>query len=166
SSDVCSSDLDTVYVKQQGTKTPQLLFPVLNTTVLGDGGTVTSTLQTNIPMDQADIEVVYPIGEEGNWVNDDFAYDEGQERFTFSVQPNTDMENLRSVQIRLSYLDGWGSKLVSTLYLLQANAQNLFGTEVTFQEVRSWAGNRITSDLFIEGYVISDAGNKNVGGNP
>jgi len=161
-----SERYDTVYVKQQGTKTPQLLFPVLNTTVLGDGGTVTSTLQTNIPMDQVDIEVVYPIGEEGNWVNDDFAYDEGQERFTFSVQPNTDMENLRSVQIRLSYLDGWGSKLVSTLYLLQANAQNLFGTEVTFQEVRSWAGNRITSDLFIEGYVISDAGNKNVGGNP
>src|SRR5690606_1589035 len=39
-------------------------------------------------------------------------------------------------------------------------------TEITFTEARVWAGSRVTADLFIEGYVISDAGNKNVGETP
>src|SRR5690606_33914768 len=67
---------------------------------------------------------------------------------------------------RLSFEDGWGQQQVSTLYLLQANAQNLFGTEATFPEIRVWAGAQISADLFIEGYVVSDVGNKNVGETP
>lgn len=157
-----SERYDTVRVKQEGAKKAELLFPVLNTTVLGDGGTVTSELHTNVSMDDVDIQVIYPIEETTEWVNDDFSYNEATETFSFSVSPNSDMENLRSVQLRLSFQDGWGEQQVSTLYLLQANAQNLFGTEATFPEIRVWAGERISSDLFIEGHVISDAGNENV----
>ncbi|NGM60295.1 BACON domain-containing protein [Sphingobacterium sp. SGG-5] len=160
-----SSRYDTIVVKQQGAKIPELLFPMLNTTVLGDGGTIISELQTNIPMEDVAIQVVYPIENTDEWVSDDFAYDAANEKLTFSVKANPHMDNLRSAQIRLSYTDGWGEQLVSTLYLLQANAQNLFGTEATYPEVRTWAGERITSDLFIQGYVVSDAGNQNVGEN-
>ncbi len=161
-----SARYDTIVVKQRGLRTPQLVFPVTNMNVLGDGGRVSGILEANVPMKEVDIQIVYPVGDPGNWVDDDFAYNETTGRFTFTVQPNTDMNNLRNAQIRLTYMDGWGQQLVSTLYLLQANAQNLFGTEITFTEARVWAGSRVTADLFIEGYIISDVGNKNVGETP
>lgn len=161
-----SERYDTITVRQHGAMTPQLVFPVLNTTVLGDGGTVSSELQSNIPLDEVDIQVVYPIEETAQWVREDFNYNPSTGLFTFSVDNNPDMQNLRSAQIRLAYVDGWGQELVSTLYLLQANGQNLFGTLTSFTDVRLWAGNRITTDIFIEGHVVSDAGNPNVGENP
>ena len=165
-----SSDrYDTVTVRQRGTVTPELNFPVLNTTVLGDGGTIEAKLEANIPMDDLNVQVVYPSEEDDTtivqWVHDDFQYDATSELFHFSVAPNPDNDHLRSAQIQLSYMDGWGQQVVSTLYLLQANAQNLFGTRATFPEIRLWAGEKISSDLFIEGYVISDKTNKNVGDN-
>jgi len=158
-----SERYDTVTVRQQGAKNAELLFPTLNTTILGDGGVVTSELQTNISLDDVDIQVIYPLNVTDEWVNDDFAYDEATETFRFSVRPNPDMDALRSVQVKLSFTDGWGEQQASTLYLLQANAQNLFGTEATYPEVRLWAGAQISADLFIEGHVVSDVGNKNVG---
>ena len=161
-----SSDrYDTVTIRQRGDLTPELNFPVLNTSVLGDGGKVTSKLESNIPMDQLTVEVVYPGGDEDNptqWVDSDYNYDQSKQEFSFSVKPNPAKDSLRSAQIRLSYTDGWGEQVVSTLYLLQANAQNLFGTKASFPDIRLWAGEKISSDLFIEGYVISDKGNKNV----
>lgn len=161
-----SERYDTITVRQHGAMNPQLVFPVLNTTVLGDGGIVSSELQTNIALEEVDIQVIYPIEETEQWINDDFNYNETTGIFSFSVVNNPHMENLRSAQIRLTYVDGWGQELVSTLYLLQANAQNLFGTLTSFTDVRLWAGNRITTDIFIEGHVVSDAGNPNVGENP
>lgn len=165
-----SERYDTITIRQRGNITPELNFPVLNTTVLGDGGPVKAKLLANIPMDELHITVIYPTEEDDStivqWVNDDFKYDEAAEQFSFSVQPNPDNENLRSAQIQLSYTDGWGEQVISTLYLLQANAQNLFGKKATFPEVRLWAGEKISADLFIEGYVISDKDNKNVGDNP
>lgn len=161
-----SDRYDTLTVRQHGAYDAELVFPVLNTTALGDGGMVESELFTNIPLEEVDIQVIYPMEGTEEWVNNDFAYDEATETFHFSVKPNPDMNELRSVQIRLSFEDGWGQQQVSTLYLLQANAQNLFGAEATFPEIRVWAGAQISTDLFIEGHVVSDAGNKNVGETP
>src|SRR5690606_11681309 len=132
SSDVCSSDLsvnydentgfprmglvsmfasasgryDTVVIKQRGVKQPELVFPKLNTTVLGDGGQVSNTLETNIPFGDIDVQVIYPNDQLETWVNDDFEYNRDESLFTFSVQPNPSNDNLRSVQIKLSYTDG------------------------------------------------------------
>ncbi|MBL1411031.1 BACON domain-containing protein [Sphingobacterium faecale] len=161
-----SERYDTVLVKQNGTEQPMLNFPTLNTTVLGDGGQVAGKLKTNIPLEDIDIAVIYPSPDVEPWVNADFAYDKATEDFSFTVKPNTSQTELRNVQIRLSYKDGWDTEHVSTLYLLQANAQNMFGTQADFPEIRIWAGEKITSDLFIEGHVVSEAGNPNVGDAP
>ncbi|ERJ59920.1 hypothetical protein M472_14215 [Sphingobacterium paucimobilis HER1398] len=161
-----SERYDTVMVKQSGAVQPALNFPTLNTTVLGDGGQVVGKLNTNIPLEDITIAVVYPSPDVEPWVNTDFAYDKSTENFSFTVKPNTSQTELRSVQIRLSYKDGWDMEQVSTLYLLQANAQNMFGTQADFPEIRIWAGEKITSDLFIEGHVVSEAGNPNVGDVP
>ncbi|SMG10094.1 hypothetical protein SAMN05660862_0505 [Sphingobacterium psychroaquaticum] len=158
-----SERFDTVWVKQQGKQTPVLNFPTLNTTVLGNGGRVTGKLETNIPFEDIKVQVVYPTPDVTPWVNNDFSLEKSTSDFSFSVQPNPDQNELRSVQLRLSYTDGWGVEHVSTLYLLQANAQNMFGTKAEFPEVRVWAGEKITKDLFIEGVVVSDVGNQNVG---
>jgi hypothetical protein len=160
-----SGRYDTVVVKQQGVSQPELVFPKLNTTVLGGGGKVSNTLQTNIPFKDIKVQVIYPTDQSETWVNTDFDYNKEQSVFSFTVKPNPSADNLRSVQVKLSFTDGWGVTHVSTLYLLQANANDLFGTEANFSEIRVWAGEKITKDLFIEGYVISDAGNKNMGDN-
>src|SRR5690606_9460200 len=102
------------------------------------------------------------VGQE-TWINEDFAYDSGDSKFSFTVAANPSQTDLRSAQIKLQYIDGWGDVNVATLYLLQANAQNMFGAQAEFTDIRLWAGEKITSDLFIEGYIISDAKNPNAG---
>lgn len=152
---------DTIYIKQKGAFTAQMEFPKLNTTVLGDGGAVSAELNTNVPFELIDVLVVYPDLNEEPWINDDFSYNISDSRLNFTVKPNPHQVNLRSAQIKLTFIDGWGEKVISTLYLLQANANNEFGTQVNFLDVREWAGERITSDIYIEGHVISDPGNPN-----
>ncbi|WP_256012211.1 DUF5689 domain-containing protein [Desertivirga xinjiangensis] len=156
---------DTIVIKQEGTLVPELAFPKTNTTVLGDGGEVLSAIETNLELKDIRVDVIYPNGGEGDWVNNDFTFKSENQQFAFSVKPNPDQVALRNAQLRLSYTDGWGVDHITTLYLLQANAQNLFGSKAEFPEVRLWAGDKITSDIFIEGYVVSDAMNKNMGDN-
>lgn len=152
---------DTVYIKQRGVMEAKMQFPVLNTSVLGDGGTVNVDLNANVPFEDIDIQVIYPDASVEPWVNEDFNYHAQDSLLTFSVQPNPDPVNLRSVQVKLTYVDGWGAQISSTLYLVQANANNEFGTLVDFPQVRAWTGERITSDIYIEGHIISDAKNPN-----
>lgn len=155
------SRYDTVYIKQRGAISAKMQFPVLNTSVLGDGGIVTVDLNANINFDDVDIRVIYPDANVQPWVGDDFQYDQQDSLLSFSVDPNADPIDLRSAQIKLTYIDGWGEELTSTLYLVQANANNEFGVLVDFNEVRGWAGERITSDIYIEGVIVSDAKNPN-----
>lgn len=156
---------DTIVIRQRGTQDPKIAFPKSNTTAMGTGGTVTNVLNTNVPFEDIRIDVIYPeAGEE--WVNNDYALDPSSKNLSFSVKPNPDQVNLRNAQIRLSYTDGWKTTHTTTLYVLQANALNRFGTEVSFADLRQlWAGEQITSYIYLEGHVISDAGNKNMGDN-
>src|SRR5690606_23794511 len=108
-----SERYDTITVRQHGAMNPQLVFPVLNTTVLGDGGIVSSELQTNIALEEVDIQVIYPIEETEHWVNDDFNYNETTGIFSFSVINNHQMEYLCSAQISHTYVEGLRQELVS-----------------------------------------------------
>ena len=152
---------DTLYIKQRGTENAKMQFPVLNTSVLGDGGGVSVKLNANIPFDDVKVNIVYPEANGDLWVSDDFTYNQQDSLLSFTVEPNRDPVKLRNAQIKLSYIDGWGQEISSTLYLVQANANNEFGTLTDFTAVRSWAGERITSDIYIEGIIISDAKNPN-----
>lgn len=160
---------DTITIRQYGEKSPELIFSEMNTTVLGDGGEVESELKSNVPIESLNIEIVYPESQEDEqdkWIYDEFFYDESTQIFRFKVDANPHMELLRNAQIKLSFIDGWGDQVSSSLYLLQANAQNLFGVEASYPDIRLWAGEDVTSDIFIEGYIISDNESLNVGDNP
>lgn len=154
-----SSRYDTITLKQKGVLEPKMNFAMTSTTVLGGGGQVSAKLETNLDMNDVEIKATY-TGEEQDWINEDFALQ--GDNFTFTVGQNHSETSLRNARVVLTYTDGWGEKVSSTLNLTQANALDKFGEEITFSDVRFCEGTKITSDVYIEGYVVSDAGNPNV----
>ncbi|ANH81629.1 hypothetical protein A8C56_12140 [Niabella ginsenosidivorans] len=153
---------DTVLIRQKGALDPVLQFVNTNASVLGKtDNTVETVLKTNIPLNQLKREVIYLDSAQG-WVADDLKLTKDS-LLSFTVKANPSQTQLRSAQLKLSYTDGWQVEHVATLYLLQSNAQNLFGTKASFTDVRAWAGGRIVSDIFIEGIVVSDKSSQNMG---
>src|SRR5690606_9043417 len=96
---------DTLYIKQRGTENAKMQFPVLNTSVLGDGGDVSVKLNANIPFDDVKVNIVYPEANGDLWVSDDFTYNQQDSLLSFTVEPNRDAVKLRNAQIKLSYID-------------------------------------------------------------
>jgi len=158
-----SSRYDTISFRQKGVIEPKMDFAMTSTTVLGGGGLVSTKLVTNVNMSEVKVRVIY-TGEEQDWINSDFAMQ--GENFTFTVKPNKSEKIIRNARLVLTYKDGWGEDINSTLNLTQANALDKFGEEISFPDVRFYEGTKITSDVYIEGYVVSDAGNFNVGDVP
>src|SRR5690554_1165136 len=157
---------DTLYIKQKGANVPTMQFQQSSQQILGSASTVLADLETNIALEDLTIDVLYTGGYTGeDWINNDFTI-ENNEFLKFSYLANPSETALRNAKISLSYVDGWGDKIVSELFLTQANANDEFGERVTFSELRMRAGEVITDYLFIEGHIISDAGNMNVGDNP
>lgn len=155
---------DTVYIKQQGAYSPELNLTLTSTTVLGNGGKVSVPFTTNIDFEDIKIDVKY-LSEDGEkWIKDDFSHVNGF--LIFNTDANPSEKALRNAKITLTYVDGWSQKLECSLYITQANALNQFGVEASFPEVRALAGGKVVEDIFIEGYVVSEAGNMNVAGNP
>ncbi|MGL4292643.1 MAG: DUF5689 domain-containing protein, partial [Bacteroidales bacterium] len=154
---------DTVYVMQEGARVPELNLSLTSVSVLGNGGKVSVPFNTNIDFEDIRIDIKY-MSEDMGWIEDDFIYSNGY--LIFNTEANPSEKQLRNARVTLSYIDGWNQKLESTLYITQANALNQFGKEFSFDEVRALSGGKVVEDIFIEGYVVSEAGNMNVAGNP
>lgn len=152
--------MDTVFLKQKGSIEPKMNFNMTSTTVLGSGGRVEADIDTNVDFEDITINVVYSDQSGVEWIEKNFSIESG--KFVFMVDNNPSETSLRNAKIELSYVDGWGQKIISNLFLTQANALDLFGTEASFPYVRSLQGGKVTEDIYIEGYVVSDAGNMNV----
>lgn len=151
---------DTVFLKQRGGIDPKMDFKMSSTTVLGGGGQVESEIDTNLDPKDIEIKVIYSNPMMVDWIQDGYSMENG--KFTINVDPNPSETSLRNARIELSYINGWGEKMVSNLFLTQANALDLFGSEASFLDVRGMEGGKVMEDIYIEGYVISDAGNMNV----
>lgn len=151
---------DTVFLKQRGGIDPKMDFKMSSTTVLGGGGQVESEIDTNLDPKDIEIKVIYSNPMMVDWIQDGYSMENG--KFTINVDPNPSETSLRNARIELSYINGWGEKMVSNLFLTQANALDLFGSEASFLDVRGMEGGKVTEDIYIEGYIISDAGNMNV----
>ena len=66
------------------------------------------------------------------------------------------------------YIDGWEVENKQQLFLMQANAKDELGVEVSFIDVRNLGdtdGMKVTDDIYITGYVVSDRNSGNVGDN-
>jgi hypothetical protein len=158
-----SNRLDSVILKQKGQQGIIMTSSSPNTKILSAAGERAIPFTTNIPnLDDLDIGI---FGEtiEQSWISN---LSIGQNSIVFSVTQNTSETELRNARIITQYTDGWDSLYIYNLYLIQANAKDEFGVPVTFPQARNWAGDKVSSYEYIEGYIISDAGNMNMGDNP
>ncbi|NDV78731.1 BACON domain-containing protein [Dysgonomonas sp. 511] len=151
---------DTVYLKQRGAIEPKMDFKMTSQTVMGDGGRIEAELDTNIEFADMEIKVTYSNQDGVEWIHDNFAIEGG--KLIMTADNNPSETSLRNARVELVYVDGWKQKIVSSLFLTQANANNLFGVEASFPEVRDLEGGKVNSDIYIEGYIISDAASLNV----
>lgn len=157
-----SQRYDTVVVKQKGSIDPTLAFVNSNISILGkNDSTISVVLHSTVPSAQIKDSIMY-LDSSQNWVSKDFKFSKDS-IFSFLVKANPSQTKLRNAQITLYFTDGWGIVHSTTLHILQSNAQNLFGEEVAFTDVRNWAGDVISSDIFIEGYVVSNKESQNMG---
>lgn len=155
------SRTDTVLLKQRGSIEPKMNFKMTSQTVLGAGGKVEAEIDTNIDFKDIKTNIIYSDPTQDGWIQNDFSLENN--KFALHVESNPSETSLRNARIELSYTDGWGQKIVSSLFLTQANALDMFGSEASFLEIRDMAGGKVTRDIYIEGYIISDAGNANAG---
>jgi hypothetical protein len=153
---------DTVVIKQKGVSDPLLQFVNANASVLGRTDNVLrAVLRTNVPFKQLTSSVTY-VDSSQSWVANDFNLTQDS-IFTFTVKANPSQSQLRSAQVKLSFTDGWGEEHSTTLYLLQSNSLDLFGNKIEFPDARALAGFKVSTDVFIEGYVVSDKASMNMG---
>ena len=164
---------DTIYLKQKGVKTPTFKLAKPNMTVHGYGGEVRAELDMNVDMEDLRISVDYTSGEEtmpaadkaNGWVRD-ITYENGF--LVIQTDPNPDERAVRTATVNLVYIDGWEVENKQQLFLMQANAKDELGVEVSFIDVRNLGdteGMKVTDDIYITGYVVSDRNSGNVGDN-
>ena len=155
---------DTVVIKQHGAIAPELAFAKSNISIMGKhDSTISVILNTTIPASLIKDSIIYTDSLD-SWVSDKFELKKDSV-FSFTVKANPSETKLRNAQVRLSYTDGWGEAHVTTLHLLQSNALNQFGEKASFMDIRQWAGDEVSSDLFIEGYIVSNKASQNMGDN-
>ena len=102
---------------------------------------------------------------EDGWVRD-ITYENGF--LVIQTDPNPDERAVRTATVNLVYIDGWEVENKQQLFLMQANAKDELGVEVSFIDVRNWGdtdGMKVTDDIYITGYVVSDRNSGNVGDN-
>lgn len=152
---------DTLYIRQEGFKAPTLKFNNISVALPGDGGQITAPLSTNLVMDDLAPSIVYNNEEDPEWISG-LTLSNGM--LVFQAAPNPDPTALRRATISLNFTDGWGQVTTSSLLLTQANANNEFGSLAPFASIRDMPGT-VNQDIYIEGIVISELGNENVGEN-
>lgn len=164
---------DTIYLKQKGVKTPTFKLSKPNMTVHGYGGEVKAELDMNIDIKDLTIRVDYTDEEttstlsdnENNWVKD-ITYENGF--LVIQTDPNPDERAIRTATVNMVYIDGWEEEIKQQLFLMQANAKDELGVEVSFMDVRNSGdvdGVTVTDDIYITGYVVSDRYSGNTGDN-
>lgn len=160
-----SDKRDTVYLKQQGTEDYLLQFSKLSATCAGAGGNTAVDLETNLAIQDLNVKIDYAGSEDKDWIGMTMQISDGELRFT--TQPNTHQTRLRRATITLSIVDGWGQLLTTSILLTQANAQEKFGEQITFDQARVYFDtDTVRDDVYIEGVVISNQASGNVGDAP
>lgn len=157
---------DTILLKQRGTKEAKMAFKLSSMTVLGSTASeVLAELDTNLEFEDIDIEVTYTGDYEGeDWIKDNFALE--AEALKFSTLANPSATDLRTAKISLTHIDGWGKKVVSDLFLTQGTSEDKFASEIHALDLRERAGGKIDEFIYIEGHIVGDVGNMNVGDTP
>ena len=158
---------DTLVFKQKGLTAPTFDFPEGGVILPGSAsGVKQAAFNLNVDFDDLDVDVVYEK-EGDDWVN---AINYVNGKFQISYEANPSSSLLRIGQVVLTYINGWGEPVTSTLNVTQQTSQNKLGLEKTFAEIRAMGVNetnvKLNENYIITGLVASDKESRNVGENP
>jgi len=165
------SQKDTVYLRQEGLEVAYLTIPNSGVAAKGsESGSYEAVLSTNVAIDEMSLTTVYEDSEEAGWINDIKINKSGNNTtLNFNVKAN-DSENARKAQICISFVDGWDNIVSATCFVTQMNKDDVVGKQMSFEQVRAIGvvdpGKKITEDIIISGYIVSDKESKNVVENP
>lgn len=157
---------DTIYVKQNGKRVPELSLAHSSEFLDGDKDSKFSVAYTTNVSDWKDISCrVSYTGESSDWITS-ATVEQGSVSIACSKNPTDD---LRTASVKVCYTDGFGAEYGQTLYIVQKTKDNGIGKSMSFAEVRalgrSGESAAIDETVIIEGYIVSNRESGNVGEN-
>lgn len=161
-----ASRTDTIFVKQNGKRVPELSLARSSELLDGDKDSKFSVAYTTNVSEWKDIacKVSY-TGDAEDWITS-ATVEEGSVSIACSKNPTDD---LRTASVKVCYTDGFGTEYGQTLYIVQKTKDNGIGKSMSFAEVRALgrSGGKVAIDetVIIEGYIVSNRESGNVGDN-
>lgn len=162
-----SERTDTLIFKQNASVEAVLSVGGTSLISKGAGGDQTFPLTTNIPFESISMELRYITDFEDAWVEDISFDTDGQNKILRIRTGKNESEAPRIARISMSFTDGWDEKVEVTFNLIQKNKDEIFGTPVSFEELRKnySDGNVISDYITLTGIVVSNTESGNAGEN-
>lgn len=161
---------DTIYVKQDGQLAADLRMDNTSVISAGAGGDCTTSVRTNVPFKLMDVDIFYNDEDQDGWVkqvkiNEDPTGGENCE-MVLTTEPNTGNDP-RSAAVTFSFTDGWGDRVAVLVNLVQKNASETLGKEVSFETFKGdfSTGKVIDDFILLSGVVVSNTAGGNAGEN-
>ncbi|MEQ7798989.1 DUF5689 domain-containing protein [Pedobacter sp. ASV1-7] len=151
----------TISFQQKGL-TPTLNITDATANGIGAGGVMKTAITTNIPFDQMVQKITYTEGTD--WISDLKMKDN---YLYFTLGQNSSAAS-RSGKVLFSYKDALGTTVKDSIIVSQ-NIAGDFANAVLkdFNYLKTTvAAGVISDDIYIEGTIVSDKGNPNIGQNP
>jgi hypothetical protein len=151
----------TISFQQKGL-TPTLNITDATANGIGAGGVMKTAITTNIPFDQMIQKITYNEG--ADWISDLKMKD----NYLYFTLGQNSSAALRSSKVLFSYKDALGTTVKDSIIVSQ-NIAGDFANAVLkdFNYLKTAvAAGVISDDIYIEGTIISDKGNPNIGQNP
>lgn len=159
------SDKKMVLVAKQDGLVPVLECPSPYKTAKGsEASEVKFAIRTNLPSEEITMATEYLSGKT-EWMS---GVDIDGEFLVVSAGANPDNVSRKAI-VRLQYVDGWDITHDVNLYLTQSSSSDMFGTPLTFEELRAKSSGKETvigDDYTVTGIVISDYRSANMEENP
>jgi hypothetical protein len=151
---------DTIYFRQKGiASTINIVDP--NVIGIENGGAMKTSIVTNVPFNLMSHAEVYDATGGTDWISGLSIQDNC---LNFTLAQNTTAASRQAV-LRLTYLDGLGTINKDSITITQ-NTKGGYANAVLkdFAYVKNaLTAGAITEDIYIEGVVVSDKGNPNMG---
>lgn len=162
----CPSKVDTIFVRQEGKRTPSVKLAASSLVLDGDAaGTGSVGFETNVD-DVSAIQTLVSCTGDDTWISS-VTVGEGEIKIAYSANP--DATSLRTASVDVFYEDGFGVRHGQTLYLIQKTSGNGLGKTMSFKDVRALASDgksvEISDYIIIEGCIVTDRSTGNSGEN-
>ncbi len=153
---------DTIVLQQKGI-VPLLTLTDKTAQTISNGGTYKTAINTNIPLNLMTVACSYDSTGSANWISE-LQIKDG---YLFFKTDTNQLSVMRSMVLRLSYLDALGTTTRDTLLIQQKPGMSFEGAvQKDFAYVKQALNNGIINEnIYVEGIVVSDKGHPNIAQN-